>query len=148
MNLNELRPAEGSKRERRRIGRGHGSGWGKTAGKGHNGQKQRSGTYVSPAFEGGQMPLQRRIPKRGFKNFMRVEFRTINLSELQHYADKESLTAFDFETFRTLKLIKKSDKIKVLGNGELTVALNVTAHAFSEKAKEAIEAKGGSTNLI
>jgi large subunit ribosomal protein L15 len=94
------------------------------------------------------MPLQRRIPKRGFKNYTRIEFRTINLSDLQHYSDKESLTTFDFETFRTLKLIKKSDKIKVLGNGELTVALNVTAHAFSEKAKEAIEAKGGSTNLI
>ena len=148
MDLSNLKPAIGAVKSRKRIGRGQGSGHGGSATKGHKGAQSRSGNKRKIGFEGGQMPLQRRIPKRGFKNFMRVEFRTINLSELQHYADKESLTAFDFETFRTLKLIKKSDKIKVLGNGELTVALNVTAHAFSEKAKEAIEAKGGSTNLI
>jgi large subunit ribosomal protein L15 len=94
------------------------------------------------------MPLQRRIPKRGFKNVNRVEYAVINLSQLQELADKHNLTAFDFETFRSLKLISQFDKLKVLANGELNVALQVTANAFSEKAKAAIEAKGGSTQLV
>ena len=94
------------------------------------------------------MPLQRRVPKRGFKNINRVEYRVFNLSQLQALADKNNVTTFDFETFRNLKVVKKSDRIKILANGNVTSALTVHAHAYSEKAKSAIESAGGSTNLI
>ncbi|HOU47370.1 MAG TPA: 50S ribosomal protein L15, partial [Chitinophagales bacterium] len=110
--------------------------------------KSRSGYKSKRGFEGGQMPLQRRLPKRGFKNPNRVEFRTINLAELQFLAEKNNITEFNFETYRTLKLIKASDKVKVLANGELKSALKVSAHAFSDKAKEAIEKISGSATLI
>lgn len=148
MNLSNLKPAAGAVKKSKRIARGQGSGSGGTAGRGHKGAKSRSGYKSKRGFEGGQMPLQRRIPKRGFKNINRVEYAVINLSQLQELADKHNLTAFDFETFRSLKLISQFDKLKVLANGELNVALQVTANAFSEKAKAAIEAKGGSTQLI
>jgi large subunit ribosomal protein L15 len=148
MNLSNLKPAAGAVKKSKRIARGQGSGSGGTAGRGHKGAKSRSGYKSKRGFEGGQMPLQRRIPKRGFKNVNRVEYAVINLSQLQELADKHNLTAFDFETFRSLKLISQFDKLKVLANGELNVALQVTANAFSEKAKAAIEAKGGSTQLV
>ncbi|MBK9793005.1 MAG: 50S ribosomal protein L15 [Sphingobacteriales bacterium] len=148
MSLNNLKPAKGATKNRKRIARGEGSGSGGTAGKGHKGAKSRSGYKSKRGFEGGQMPLQRRIPKRGFKNPNRVEFRTINLAELQSLAEKNNITEFNFETYRTLKLIKASDKIKVLANGELKGALKISAHAFSDKAKEAIEKNSGTTTLI
>lgn len=148
MNLSNLKPAAGAVKKSKRIARGQGSGSGGTAGRGHKGAKSRSGYKSKRGFEGGQMPLQRRIPKRGFKNVNRVEYAVINLSQLQELADKHNLTAFDFETFRSLKLISQFDKLKVLANGELNVALQVSANAFSEKAKAAIEAKGGSTQLV
>ncbi|HRH58242.1 MAG TPA: 50S ribosomal protein L15 [Chitinophagales bacterium] len=148
ISLNNLKPAKGATKNRKRIARGQGSGSGGTAGKGHKGAKSRSGYKSKRGFEGGQMPLQRRLPKRGFKNPGRVEFRTINLSELQSLAEKNNITEFNFETYRTLKLIKGSDKIKVLANGELKSALKISAHAFSDKAKEAIEKNSGTTTLI
>jgi large subunit ribosomal protein L15 len=148
ISLNNLKPAKGATKIRKRIARGQGSGSGGTAGKGHKGAKSRSGYKSKRGFEGGQMPLQRRLPKRGFKNPGRVEFRTINLSELQSLAEKNNITEFNFETYRTLKLIKGSDKIKVLANGELKSALKISAHAFSDKAKEAIEKNSGTTTLI
>ena len=148
ISLNNLKPAKGSTKNRKRIARGEGSGSGGTAGKGHKGAKSRSGYKSKRGFEGGQMPLQRRLPKRGFKNPNRVEFRTINLAELQSLAEKNNITEFNFETYRTLKLIKGSDKIKVLAHGELKGALKISAHAFSDKAKEAIEKNSGTTTVI
>lgn len=148
MDLSNLRPASGSVKKGKRIGRGQGSGKGGTSTRGHKGARSRSGYKTKRGFEGGQMPLQRRVPKGGFKNVNRVEFRVINLSQLQELADKNSLTVFDFETFRKLKLIKASDKVKVLANGNVAGALQVHAHAFSAKAKEAIESVGGTTQII
>ncbi len=148
ISLSNLKPAKGAVKGRKRIARGQGSGWGGTAGKGHKGAKSRSGYKSKRGFEGGQMPLQRRTPKRGFKNPSRVEYRTINLSALQALADKHSITEFNFETYRKLKLIAASDKIKVLGNGELKSAIQVSGHAFSTKAKEAIEKNGGTATVI
>ncbi len=148
MDLSNLKPAKGSTKNRKRIARGEGSGRGGTSTRGHKGAQSRSGYSKKRGFEGGQMPLQKRIPKRGFTNPFRVEYRVFNLSQLQEYAEKNKVSTFDFETFRKLNLVKKSDKIKVLANGELTSALTVYAHAFSEKAKTAIESAGGSTNLI
>lgn len=146
--LHNLKPAEGSVQGRKRIARGQGSGWGGTAGRGHKGAKSRSGYKSKRGFEGGQMPLQRRTPKRGFKNPNRIEYTVINLAKLQEIAEKNNITEFNFETFRALKLISKFDKLKVLGNGELKSKLTVSAHAFSDKAKEAIEKLGGSTSVI
>jgi large subunit ribosomal protein L15 len=148
ISLNNLKPAKGATKNRKRIARGQGSGSGGTAGRGHKGAKSRSGYKSKRGFEGGQMPLQRRIPKRGFKNPNRVEFRTINLAELSSLAEKNNITEFNFETYRTLKLIKGSDKIKVLAHGELKGALKISAHAFSDKAKEAIEKNSGTITLI
>lgn len=148
INLSNLRPAKGAIKSRKRIARGQGSGSGGTAGRGHKGAKSRSGYKSKRGFEGGQMPLQRRTPKRGFKNASRVEFRTINLSALQALADKHSITEFTFETYRKFKLIAAADKIKVLGNGELKSTIQVSGHAFSDKAKEAIEKNGGTATLI
>lgn len=148
MNLQSLKPAKGSTHNSKRVGRGQGSGKGGTSTKGHKGAKSRSGNKTKIGFEGGQMPLQRRTPKRGFKNASRVEFRTINLSALQALADKHSITEFTFETYRKFKLIAAADKIKVLGNGELKSTIQVSGHAFSDKAKEAIEKNGGTATLI
>lgn len=148
MNLSNLKPASGSVKSRKRIARGQASGSGGTAGKGHKGAKSRSGYKSKRGFEGGQMPLQRRIPKRGFKNYNRVEYAVINLAQLQELADKHGITTFDYETFRKLRLISQDEKLKVLANGELSSALQVQAHGFSEKAKTAIEEKGGSATTI
>ena len=148
MNLSNLKPAKGAIKARKRIARGQGSGTGGTSTKGHKGAKSRSGYKTKRGFEGGQMPLQRRIPKRGFKNFNRVEYAVINLSQLQIIADKHNITNFDYETFRALRIISQDEVLKVLANGVLNTALTIEAHAFSEKAKAAIEAKGGNISTI
>lgn len=147
MKLHELSPAEGSKKSARRVGRGHGSGWGKTAGKGHKGQKARSGGGVRPGFEGGQMPLQRRIPKRGFNNIFADKVVTVNLSDLNRkFENGADVTV---EALIAAGLVKNSfDAVKVLGNGKLEKKLNVKVSAYSESAKAAIEAAGGKAEVI
>jgi large subunit ribosomal protein L15 len=148
MDLHTLKPAKGSVKKEKRIGRGQGSGHGGTSTRGHKGAQSRAGYSRKRGFEGGQMPLQRRLPKKGFKNFNRVEYRVLNLSALQELATKHSLTAVDFDTLYKLRYVQKSDRLKILGNGSVTSALQVTAHAFSEKAKEAIESQGGTVTNI
>jgi large subunit ribosomal protein L15 len=144
MNLSNLKPAEGSTKNRKRIGRGTGSGRGGTSTRGHKGAGSRSGTSTKVGFEGGQMPLQRRIPKVGFKSINRVEYVGINLDALQGLAEKFNLTAIDFDTFRQHGLASKNDLIKILARGEVKTKLEVKAHAFSAAAQKAIEAAGGS----
>ncbi|GAB2705389.1 50S ribosomal protein L15 [Mucilaginibacter koreensis] len=143
MNLNNLKPAEGSTKNRKRIGRGTGSGRGGTSTRGHKGAGSRSGTSTKVGFEGGQMPLQRRLPKVGFKNPNRVEYVGLNLDALQQLADNYSLSTVDFDTLREHGLASKNDKVKILGRGELNAKLDVKAHAFSATAQKAIEAAGG-----
>ena|SRR5690606_15303473 len=143
MNLSNLKPAQGSIKNRKRIGRGAGSGRGGTSTRGHKGAGSRSGTSAKVGFEGGQMPLQRRLPKVGFKNFNRIEYVGINLDVLQSLAEKFNLTAVDFTVLREHGLVSKNDLIKVLGRGELKAKLEVKAHAFSASAQKAIEAAGG-----
>ena len=146
MKLHELKPAEGSRKVRNRVGRGIGSGNGKTSGKGHKGQNARSGGGVRPGFEGGQNPLFRRLPKRGFTNINRKEYAIVNLDALNRFEDGAEVTpALLLETG-----IVSNEKagIKVLGNGTLTVKLTVKAHKFSASAKEAIENAGGTTEVI
>ena len=147
MKLHELSPAEGSKKSVKRVGRGHGSGWGKTAGKGHKGQKARSGGGVRPGFEGGQMPLQRRVPKRGFNNIFRKKIVALNLKQLETKFDNGAVV--DVEALRNAGLVKNSfDGVKILGNGELTKSLTVKVDGFSAAAKEAIEKAGGKAEVI
>lgn len=146
MKLHDLAPAEGSTREARRVGRGHGSGWGKTAGKGHKGQNARSGGGVRPGFEGGQTRLARRIPKRGFNNIFATKYTAINVSDLEKFVDG---TVVDAELLKAAGIVKKEcDGIKVLGNGELTKKLTVKAAAYSESAKEKIEKAGGEAEVV
>lgn len=146
MKLHELSPAEGSTKESKRIGRGHGSGQGKTAGKGHKGQNARSGGGVRPGFEGGQMPLARRIPKRGFNNIFGTTYAVINVSDLDQFVDG---TVVDAELLTAAGLVKKTcDGIKVLGNGEVSKKLTVKVAAFSQTAKEKIEKAGGKAEVI
>ena len=148
MELAKLSPAEGSKHSLNfRRGRGHGSGNGKTAGKGHKGQKARSGA-PRLGFEGGQMPIQRRIPKRGFKNINRVEYTVFNLGQIEKIQEKYALAEFSLENLYINGLISRTDKVKVLGNGELTSKLAFKVNAISEKAKTAIEAAGGSVEIV
>jgi len=144
MNLNNLKPAEGSTKNRKRIGRGTGSGRGGTSTRGHKGAGSRSGYSSKVGFEGGQMPLQRRVPKVGFKNPNRVEYVGINLDVLQNLAEKFSLASIDFDTLKEHGLISKNDIIKILGRGEIKAKLDVKAHAFTATAQKAIEAAGGS----
>jgi large subunit ribosomal protein L15 len=148
MDLSNLKPAKGSTKNGKRIARGQGSGRGGTSTRGHKGAKSRSGYKSKRGFEGGQMPLQRRLPKRGFKNPNRIEFRTFNVAHLQAIADKYSLTEINLDVLKQKKMIKKADVVKILGNGDLSTALNVSANAFSEKAKEAIEKAGGTVNVL
>jgi large subunit ribosomal protein L15 len=149
MNLHTLKPAAGSvKKEGKRLGRGEGSGKGGTSTKGHKGQQSRAGYNVRRGHEGGQTPIQRRLPKRGFKNIFRIEFRTFNLSTLNEIAAKYKSTEINLDFLTANKLASKNDKIKILGNGELNVVVNVKAHAYSAKAKQAIEAKGGKAETI
>ncbi len=148
MRIDTLKPAKGSTSSVKRLGRGIGSGLGKTSGKGHKGQWARSGGGVRPGFEGGQMPLTRRLPKRGFNNHFRKEYAVVNVSALSAF---EANAVVDFETLLFAGLIKKVKNavgLKVLGNGELSVALTVRANKFSAQAKEAIEKAGGTAELV
>ena len=147
MKLHELSPVDSSKKSVKRIGRGHGSGWGKTSGKGHKGQKARSGGSIRPGFEGGQMPLQRRVPKRGFNNIFRKKIVALNLKQLETKFDNGAVV--DVEALRNAGLVKNSfDGVKILGNGELTKSLTVKVDGFSAAAKEAIEKAGGKAEVI
>lgn len=148
MDLSNLKPAEGSTKNRKRIGRGEGSGHGGTATKGHKGAQSRSGYKRKIGFEGGQMPLYRRVPKFGFKNINRKEFHGINIQVLQKLVDEKNITSFDQQVFIENGLASKRDLIKILGMGELTATVEVTAHAFSKSATEAIESKGGKATKI
>ncbi len=146
MKLFELSPAEGSVKDVKRIGRGHGSGNGKTAGKGHKGQNARSGGGVRPGFEGGQMPMTRRIPKRGFNNIFATKYSTVNVSDLDKFVDG---TVVDAELLAASGLVKNTaNGVKILGNGELTKNLTVKASAFSASAKEKIEKAGGKAEVM
>jgi large subunit ribosomal protein L15 len=140
MDLSNLKPAEGSTKTRKRIGRGQGSGRGGTSTRGHKGAKSRSGYSKKIGFEGGQMPLQRRVPKFGFKNINRVEYKAINVDVLQALAEKKNLSVIDVEVLREAGFISKNDRVKILGNGTITAKIEVKAHAFSKSAVSAIEA--------
>lgn len=144
--LNDLRPARGANRKRKRVGRGMGSGHGKTATRGYKGQLSRSGTSMRPGFEGGQMPLHRRLPKRGFTNIFRKEYAIVNVSELVEFEDG---TKIDLESLRDRGIVKKRlDGLKVLGNGEINRPLHVRAHKFSKSAIEKIQKAGGTIEVI
>ena len=143
MKLNNLKPAEGAVKARKRIGRGTGSGRGGTSTRGHKGAKSRSGYSKKIGFEGGQMPLQRRVPKYGFKNINRVEYKAVNLSTLQALAESKSLETVNIATLIAAGFVSSNQLVKILANGTLTAKLTVEAHAFSAKAVEAIEAVGG-----
>lgn len=145
MNLSNLKPAEGSVKNKKRIGRGTGSGRGGTSTRGHKGAGSRSGNSTKVGFEGGQMPLQRRLPKVGFNNINRVEYIGINLDVLQGLADKYQVTQIGIDTLKEHGLASNNDLIKILGRGELKAKLDVTAHAFSASASKAIESLGGTT---
>lgn len=148
MKLNQLSPASGATHTGRRVGRGEGSTKGGTSGRGHKGAKSRSGYSKKIGFEGGQMPIQRRLPKFGFTNFNRVSYKPLNLDVLQRLADNHDLSEISIETLRTHGLVSKNDLVKILGSGELKVKLNVTVHAFSSSARSAIEQFGGSAQTL
>ncbi|MGD1844221.1 MAG: 50S ribosomal protein L15 [Salibacteraceae bacterium] len=143
MGLENLKPAAGSTKSKKRVGRGQGSGFGGTSTRGHKGAKSRSGYSKKLGFEGGQMPLQRRIPKFGFKNINRVEYRGINLDTIQGLVDNKKVTEINQEILIANGLASKNDLIKILGRGEISAKIKVTAHGFSASAKAAIEAQGG-----
>lgn len=148
MNLSNLKPAEGSIKHSKRIGRGAGSGKGGTSTRGHKGAKSRSGYHQKVGFEGGQMPLYRRVPKFGFKNINRVEYVGINIDTLNALAESKNITDFSVDVLKQNGLISGKDRVKILGRGELSKTVNVTAHAFSATAKKAIEDKGGVATVI
>ncbi|GAB2766149.1 50S ribosomal protein L15 [Rhabdobacter roseus] len=143
MNLNSLKPAVGSVRDDKRIGRGTGSGKGGTSTRGHKGAKSRSGYSAKRGFEGGQMPLQRRVPKFGFNNINRVAYKALNLDAIQGLVDKTGVSVVDFELLHTNGLVSKKDLVKILNRGEITSAVEVQAHGFSATAIAAIEKAGG-----
>lgn len=148
MDLSNLKPAKGATKSKKRIGRGEGSGKGGTSTRGHKGQKSRSGYSRKVGFEGGQMPLQRRVPKFGFKNINRKEYKGVNISTLQELADAKKLSEISVETLVENGLVRKNSLVKILGNGELKSKLTVKANAFSKSAVAAIEAQGGSVEQI
>jgi large subunit ribosomal protein L15 len=148
MNLHTLKPAPGSTKSEKRIGRGTGSGRGGTSTRGHKGAKSRSGYSSKAGFEGGQMPLQRRVPKFGFKNPGKEVYKVLNLDDLQKLSESHGASRMDLEFFRSHGLVSKKDKIKILGRGDISVGLAVSAHAFSGLAKESIEKAGGSTQQV
>jgi large subunit ribosomal protein L15 len=148
MDLSNLKPAKGSTKKEKRIGRGTGSGHGGTSTRGHKGAKSRSGYSKKLGFEGGQMPLVRRVPKFGFKNFNRIEYKGINLDTLQQLTEKKNIQVVNPGILFEAGIISKKDKVKILGRGELKVKLEVTAHAFSASARKAIEELGGIANTI
>jgi len=143
MDLSSLKPAAGSVKKCKRIGRGQGSGRGGTSTRGHKGAGSRSGHSTKIGFEGGQMPLQRRLPKVGFKNINRIDYVGVNLDTLQDLVEKHNLTVIDFDTMKTYGLVSKSDLVKILGRGELKSKIEVKAHAFTKTAVSAIEAQNG-----
>ena len=148
MKLHNLKPAAGSTHSRRRIGRGPGSGLGGTSTRGHKGAKARSGYKRKIGFEGGQMPLQRRVPKAGFKNINHKEYLAVNLSSIQNLAESKNLTKIGIEELKAAGLVNGNVLVKVLGNGELTAKVEVTANAFSKSAEEAIKAVGGNAIIL
>lgn len=148
MDLSNLKPAEGSTKEVKRIGRGEGSTRGGTSTRGHKGAKSRSGYKRKIGFEGGQMPLYRRVPKFGFKNINRVEYQGVNLDVLQKLATEKGITSFTQEVLIENGLVNKNDKIKILGRGELTAKIEVSAHAYTKTAIKAIQEQGGTANTI
>ena len=148
MELNNLKPAKGSTHHDKRVGRGAGSGHGRYSTRGMKGAKSRSGYSQKLGFEGGQMPLQRRLPKFGFKNLKRVEYKPINLSTVEELAAKKELTAINIDTLIGAGFISSNDRVKILGNGSVSKALTVTAHAFSKSAEAAITAAGGSVEKL
>jgi len=148
MDLSNLKPAKGSVKKKKRIARGIGSGKGRTATKGHKGQKSRSGYSRRFGFEGGQMPIHRRLPKFGFKNINRVEYKAINIDILEKLAKEKSLSSIDIDTLKNAGYIQKNDLVKILANGEITAKIEVKAHAFSKTAVEAIEKAGGKAEKI
>lgn len=148
MKLHTLKPAEGAIHQKKRIGRGEGSGYGTTAGKGNKGQQSRTGYSAKNGHEGGQMPIQRRMPKRGFKNRFRTEYTVFNLGQIDYLVEKYQMPAFDLENLYINGLIKATDLVKVLGTGEVKNKVDVKVNAISEKAKTAITALGGSVALI
>ena len=143
MDLSNLKPAVGSVRTNKRLGRGQGSGRGGTSTKGHKGSKSRSGDKRKKGFEGGQMPIQRRLPKYGFKNINRVEYKGLNLDTIQELAENAKLSVIDFDVLVSYGLASKNDLVKILGRGEVKSKLDVKAHSFSKTAEQAIVAKGG-----
>ena len=150
MELNNLKPAKGSiNKNSKRIGRGQGSGKGGTATRGHKGAKSRSGYSKKLGFEGGQMPLQRRVPKFGFNNINRIEYQGVNLDTIQTMVDNKRVkSSLDFDTMIKLRLVRKNELVKILGRGELKSKINITAHGFSAKAKSTIEELGGKVEII
>ncbi len=148
MNLNNLKPAKGSVHADVRIARGHGSGGGGTATRGHKGAKSRSGYSKKVGFEGGQMPLQRRVPKFGFKNINRVEYKAINLDAIQSLVERKNISDITLDVLRENGLISRNDLVKILGRGELKSKVNVSAHKFSSTAKAGIEAQGGTISEL
>ena len=148
MDLSNLKPAEGSTKNRKRIGRGQGSGKGGTSTRGHKGAQSRSGYSKKPGFEGGQMPLFRRVPKFGFKNINRKEYRGVNIDILQKLAETKNISVFNKEVLIANGLVNKNDRVKILGRGDLTAKLEVEANSFSESAVKAIESKGGTVSIV
>jgi len=148
MNLHSLKPAQGSTKQRKRVGRGEGSGHGGTSTRGHNGQKSRSGYSRKGGFEGGKMPLQRRVPKFGFKNRNRVAYKAVNLDAIQELVERKSIDAITPEVLVENGLAQKRDLVKILGRGELKSKLTITAHKFSATALTSIEAAGGSVTTL
>lgn len=148
MQLNNLKPAKGSTHSTKRVGRGEGSGYGVTAGKGNKGQQSRTGYQSKTGHEGGQMPIQRRVPKRGFNNINRVEFKVFNLGQVDHLVEKYELQEFSLENLYINNLVNRTDKVKILANGELKNKVSFRVNAISEKAKAAIEAAGGSVEIV
>jgi large subunit ribosomal protein L15 len=148
MELHNLKPAKGAVHRKKRIARGEGSGHGGTSGKGHKGMKARSGATTARAFEGGQTPLQRRLPKFGFRNINRIEYKEINLDLLADYSEKYNASEFSPEVFSKLKVFNANDRIKILGRGDVKKALKIKAHACTASAKSKIEAAGGTLDLI
>ncbi len=148
MELSNLRPTSGATKKRKRIGRGTGSGRGGTSTRGHKGDKARSGAKEKRHFEGGQTPMQRRLPKRGFKNVNRIEYVPVNLAQLEDLVLKTGINAFDVSSFVSSGVAKLSERIKILGNGKLNACVNLKVHAVSASAKAAIEARGGSVELV
>ena len=148
MKLHNLRPAKGAVHKEKRIGRGEASGKGGTSTKGNKGQEARTGYQRKLSHEGGQMPIQRRVPKRGFKNPNRIEYKVFNLGQLDQLVEKYGITEFSLENLYTNGLISQTDRVKILGNGEVTTKLTYKVNAISEKAKQAIESSGGSVEIV